>query len=92
MAVLEAMAAGCYPLLSDIEGHRQFFEREPLSEQFFFPADHVKVLSDKLKTRIKRKPLTIYNKRDLTDYQIDRISNQYIKLLQETTGFHQEMG
>lgn len=90
VAVLEAMAAGCYPLLSDIEGHRQFFEKETDSEQFFFPADNVNVLSDKIRHRIKRKSDIIFSKRDMTKYQIDRITDRYLKLFQEAVEYNTE--
>ncbi len=38
-AVIETMASGCYPLLSDIEGHRQFFIDEPDPGLYLFSPD-----------------------------------------------------
>ncbi len=56
MAVLEAMAAGCLPLLSDIEGHRQFLEKEPEESRYFFRADDAKELARKLEALIRISP------------------------------------
>lgn len=48
MAVLETIAAGCYPLLSDIPAHRQFI----VDDKYFFPMDDCNELAKRIQTLI----------------------------------------
>ena len=82
MAVLEAMAAGCRPLLSDIEGHRQFFEGKE-SESCFFPADDETLLAEKTRELIGREPFPGPTGIDITGYDNSRVCESYIQLLSE---------
>jgi len=49
MSVIEAVTAGCYPLLSDIPAHRQLIE----GNQFYFIKDSSEMLARKLYNRMK---------------------------------------
>lgn len=82
MAVLEAMAAGCYPLLSDIEGHRQFFSGR--EDRYFFKADDARGLSEKI-TLLLLQGLKecVVNGPDISTYDNARIAKEYLKLLEK---------
>lgn len=79
MSVLEAMAAGCYPLLSDIEGHRQFFAKR--ADDYFFKKDDAEELGDKLKVLISAAPNDISEILTVVDYDNRNVTKKYIKLL-----------
>lgn len=81
MAVLEAMAAGCYPLLSDIEGHRQFFSGEEGS--FFFKADNTRELAKKIELLLSMglRGCSV-KKMDLSAYDNEYVVKKYLKLLE----------
>lgn len=81
MAVLEAIASGCYPLLSDIEGHRQFFPEED-SDEYFFQADDENELVRKIEKIIKYDMQGKKNDIDLSGFENDQIMKRYITLLQ----------
>lgn len=89
MAVLEAVASGCYPLLSDIEGHRQFF-RKTASDQYFFPMDNEKVLSEKLEEVFKKSFSSTYDCIDVAAYDERRIACKYLKLLERAVSLKNE--
>ena len=82
MAVLEAAAAGCYPLLSDIEGHRQFF-RHMNNADFFFSPDNEKELAAKLKSLLGQDPQTLFKDIDISRYNLSDITSKYVKKLKE---------
>ena len=85
MSVLEAIAAGCYPLLSDIEGHRQFFENSQNKRNYFFPSNDVSVLARKLMGIMGDGALGGYSKEESIDihmYELSNIVERYISLLQ----------
>lgn len=84
MAVLEATAAGCRPLLSNIEGHRQFFRDMEDSADYFFSVTDEKTLADKLGTLIQEAPQALFTEVDLTVYELQNIVLHYIRLLEET--------
>ena len=79
MAVLEAAAAGCRLLLSDIEGHRQFFGG---ADDCFFPADDAEKLAQMLSPLLEKEPEALFSERSLEDYRIGRVTDQYLKLLE----------
>lgn len=79
MAVLETIAAGCYPLLSDIPAHRQFIEED----KYFFKMDDADELADKLQYLINSGSMW-YKKNsaiDVSAYDWAKIILQYEKLL-----------
>ena len=81
MSVLEAIASGCSPLLSDIEGHRQLLEGN--GEAFFFPADDAEKLAAAvaaLITEKKTKPLPVP---DIRQFGIREVTSRYLALLAE---------
>ena len=87
MAVLEAVASKCYPLLSDIEGHRQFFGTNRDQEQYFFPMDEWTVLSEKMAEVLKKDPSELCeNCINIESYDRKKITHKYIKIL-ENAGF-----
>lgn len=81
MAVLEAVASGCWPLLSDIDGHRQFFPEEN-SCQYFFRADDVNELVWKIENILQYDPKGKEIDIDFSDYKISQITERYITLLE----------
>ena len=78
MAVLEAAAAGCRLLLSDIEGHRQFFRG---SDELFFPADDAEKLAQALTRLLRMEPETLYSEYDIDRFHIKHVVNQYLELM-----------
>ena len=82
MAVLEAMAAGCYPLLSDIEGHRQFFGDG--RESNFFPAENAGELSRKMQMLLSEDPqrLCLFMP-DLLEFAKQYAVKRYVNLLEK---------
>ncbi len=83
MAVLEAIAAGCRPLLSDIEGHRQFFRDVKESERYFFPENDERILADKMTSLLRQTPSTAFGSLDLSAYDLQQIVMRYISLLEK---------
>ena len=81
MAVLEAVACGCMPLLSDIQGHRQLFSEED-SDQYFFHADDANELAGKIESLLTGVSHVEETEIDLRRFETDRITKRYIKLLQ----------
>ena len=82
MAVLETMAAECYPLLSDIEGHRQFFDDG--EDEYFFQMDNSNALSRKLGEAVQRELCSLYGKLPgISTFGIMRVANEYTKLLEK---------
>ena len=80
MTVLEALAAGCYPLLSDIEGHRQFFS--PDAERYFFRTDDAEALAERMIPVLQSDVLSLcMEKTDLSGYSIQHSTEQYMALL-----------
>ena len=79
MSVLETIAAGCSPLLSDIEGHRQLFGED--AESFFFPADDARKLASMLAERILEKRTEPLPVPDIRQYGIREVTNKYLALL-----------
>lgn len=86
MSVLEGIAAGCYPLLSDIEGHRQFFEGVPKPEQdeYFFPTHDVEALSRKLVSCLRAEAKASEALRaNIERYDLQQITSRYVDLLRD---------
>lgn len=79
MSVLEAVAAGCYPLMSDIEGHRQFFKNGP--DSFFFRPEDAEELAGKLKNLLALDPGDLIPEGvDLAPYDNKRVTGKYLRL------------
>lgn len=74
MSVIEAAAAGCYPLVSDILAHREI-----LPAEYLFELDNDDSLRRKLQERIKkyREPFTI----DMSKYDLSEVAEKYIDVL-----------
>ena len=87
MSVLEAVAAGCYPLISDIEGHRQFFKNG--SDVYFFQMDDVEGLKRKIENVLSLDP-DIINPEvvDLSNYDIKRVTEKYLTLFKRARKDH----
>lgn len=82
MSVLEAVAAGCVPLLSDIEGHRQFFGKGPDKDLYFFAPDDADGLAEKLQKILIQDPGTLEPADvDIHLYDSGTIVRKYLKLL-----------
>lgn len=77
MAVLETVAAGCYPLLSDIPGHRQLIG----DDQYFFAPDDVRGLADKLKEVMEKDCADLDCGIDVSRYDWEQIIRQYEDVL-----------
>ena len=83
MTVIETMASGCYPLLSDIESHRQFFMKVPDPDRYFFPVDTPEALFEKMERILALEPGQIYRKFDLSSYEEKAVAVRYIRMVKE---------
>lgn len=83
MAVLETIAAGCYPLLSDIPAHRQLIP----DDEYYFKADDVQGLAKKLKRiiAIEEGDAVLKHDIDISRYDWENIIDQYESVLQEAS-------
>ena len=87
MSVLEAVAAGCYPLMSDIEGHRQFFKNG--SDSPFFRPDDEEELAEKLKNLLSQDPQALIPEgADLALYDNKRVTEHFLRLFKRVTAKH----
>ncbi len=77
MSVLETIAAGCFPLLSDIPAHRQLVP----NDEFYFEPHDVDALAAKLGKRIAEDP-TVYEY-DLSRFHWSRIIKEYTDVFKE---------
>lgn len=73
MAVIEAVTAGCYPLLSDIPAHRQLINKD----ECFFEANNHLQLSDKLSEAIEKKESNSLGVIDTREYDWGNILSRY---------------
>ena len=71
MGVVEAAAAGCYPLVSDIEAHREM----PLSDEHYFNINSTEELIDRLNKLMIRFPIDY--KFDMITYSLNNVVDQY---------------
>jgi glycosyltransferase involved in cell wall biosynthesis len=76
LTVLEALSAGCYPLISDIGGHRYILQ----DNRFFFQAGNIEDLRGKLQYYMKRKVGRL--DMDLDQFSWKNVIKQYIALLE----------
>jgi glycosyltransferase involved in cell wall biosynthesis len=76
LTVLEAISAGCYPLVSDIGGHRYIID----DDRFFFQKENVEDLRQKLKYLIKHKINDF--KIDIKRFSWSNVIKDYISLLE----------
>lgn len=80
MSVIESIAAGCRPLLSDIPAHRQLVPED----EYYFESDNVQQLAEKLEEYIQEKE---YVRRvDVEKYDWDNIVIQYEVLMRKVKG------
>lgn len=79
MAVLETAAAGCYPLLSDIPGHRQLIG----DDKYYFQPDDVEGLAEKLKCVLEKESVDFENQIDVSRYDWEQIIRLYEEVLQK---------
>lgn len=77
MAVLETIAAGCYPLLSDIPAHRQFIK----DDQYFFEMDNENELAQKIEKLVSRRWNRDRNFIDISKYEWENIIRRYEDVL-----------
>ncbi len=83
MTVLEALATGCYPLISDIEGHRHFFRDVENSACYFFPADDEAIIAEKLRTLLEKDPQMLFTRFDLSNFDIKQIVMRYVEIMEK---------
>jgi glycosyltransferase involved in cell wall biosynthesis len=76
LTVLEAISAGCYPLISDIPGHRFIINDDLL----FFQKGNYVDLREKLKSLIKKGPVTFTV--NLDRFSWSNVMKEYISLLE----------
>ena len=85
MGVLEGLASGCRPVLSDIEGHRQFFEDG--GDALFFPADDADTLAAELTTLLREGPKPEEGRQACPPaFDARRVTAQYIDILEKAAG------
>lgn len=77
MSVIETIAAGCYPLLSDIPAHRQLVSED----EYYFEANDIQGLSFKLQALINKIDKIPRNRIDISRYDWKNIINQYEDIL-----------
>lgn len=80
MSVIEAVLAGCYPLLSDIPAHRQLISED----EFYFELGNTKKLAEKIRRRIIHGVQEWRYNLDRLDWEV--ILPQYENLLKEAAG------
>lgn len=78
MAVLETIAAGCYPLLSDIPAHRQIVP----DEEFYFQKDDIQGLAEKIE-RVMDKFPNWESRIGVEKYDWNEVIIQYERMLKE---------
>ncbi len=81
MSVIETVAAGCYPLLSDIPAHRQLLE----ADEYYFNLEDVEELAEKVRKVISVNGLIDEKKIDVSRYDWKNIICQYECLLQKAS-------
>lgn len=77
MSVIESIAAGCRPLLSDIPAHRQLVSED----EYYFESDNAQQLAEKLEEYIQGKDYV--RQIDVEKYDWENIIIQYEVLLQK---------
>lgn len=77
MAVLEAIASGCYPLLSDIPAHRQLIPED----EYYFGVNDVQELAEKIQSVIDNREEKLRKKINVKQYNWDVIIKQYENIL-----------
>jgi len=77
LTVLEALSAGCYPLISDIGGHRYILQED----RYFFQVGNVMDLREKLMAAMKRGPKRLDMKLDQFSWK--NVIKHYINLLEQ---------
>lgn len=81
MAVIEAITAGCYPLLSDIPAHRQLVKQD----EYFFEVNNYMQLADKLNDAIKKIESNDWDIIDTRKYDWKEILIQYEEIFEHGT-------
>lgn len=81
MSVIEAVAAGCYPLLSDIPAHRQLLE----ADEYYFKLGDIQGLSEKVSALISENGLENKKDIDVSRYDWKNIIGQYDDILQKAS-------
>jgi glycosyltransferase involved in cell wall biosynthesis len=81
MSVIETIAAGCYPLLSDIPAHRQLVE----GEEFYFQVNDAESLESKIQRFIDRRDAIINTSIDVSHYDWEIVINRYEEVLKKTS-------
>lgn len=82
MSVIETVAAGCYPLLSDIPAHRQLIA----DDVHFFDLDDLEGLAEKIQRKITDRTQSIENIADIERFDWPNIIQQYEELLYRAVG------
>jgi glycosyltransferase involved in cell wall biosynthesis len=81
MSVIETIAAGCYPLLSDIPAHRQLVE----DDEFYFQVNDAESLESKIQRFIDRRDAIINTSIDVSHYDWEIVINRYEEVLKKTS-------
>ena len=82
MSVIETIAAGCYPLLSDIPAHRQLVD----GDEFFFEANDADKLSELIKSGISMIENSEGNIPDVSMYDWSNIIQKYVEVMGNEVG------
>ncbi len=82
MAVIETIASGCYPLLSDIPAHRQLVS----GDEYYFAADDVQGLADRLRAVISKSGEISTGEIDVSKYDWENVMSQYEEVLFQVSG------
>lgn len=75
--VLEAISAGCYPLISDIGGHRYIVK----NDRYFFEVGNASMLAKKIADVMNKGPRSVSI--DVSAFTWDRVITNYIQLLEK---------
>ena len=78
MSVIEAAAAGCYPLLSDILAHRQLISED----DYYFDVDDVDTLAEKINKCISRGVNGLSMGIDVSKFDWEQVIPQYEEMLE----------
>lgn len=81
MSVIEAIAAGCYPLLSDIPAHRQLVS----GDEYFFETNNAEMLSELIDKKIRIIENSDEKLPDVAEYDWGNIIQKYIELMNGKT-------
>lgn len=78
MSVIETIAAGCYPLLSDIPAHRQLV----CGDEYFFETNNCDKLSELIESQIRMIDSDGQKIPDVSEYDWKNVMQKYMKIVE----------